>query len=367
MNALREAARRMLDAEAAPAGVAIGLRSPAIDSRAAVGKRDASAAMTTDTVHDLASVTKIVATATSLIRLVSDGGVGLDDPVVGYVPEFAGGAKDAVTVRQLLLHRGGLWEWQPLYLHARGPDEALRHAARIPLRYAPDTGRRYSDLGFMLLGRVVEVAAGQPLADAVDELVATPLGLGSTRYGGVGADVAASAVGDATERAMVADGVPYPVLRPRGFDGWREHPIVGDVNDGNTFHALGGVSGHAGLFAPLGDLLSFASALSDYRAHDTLWDPRVVETFLANGPDTGQSLGFRSYPFHVGDVATTMYGHPGFVGCVVGFAPDLGVGLALCSNRLLTPATPVATDTLWTQARDAAGSLLSGLFLESRR
>jgi CubicO group peptidase (beta-lactamase class C family) len=370
MNAMNTAAARMVAAPpsgsaatGAPAGVALGLRAGAVELTAVAGRRTAgadAAPMTVRTSHDLASVTKILATATALIRLVSDGSVGLDDPVARYVPAFAGGGKDAVTVRQLLLHRGGLWEWQPLYLGSRSAEEAFEYAATLELRYAPGSARRYSDLGFMLLGRVVAVAAGARLDHAVRQLVTQPLGLADTRFGApVGPDVAASAFGDAAERRMVATGTPYPIVtRDTGFIGWRQEPVAGEVNDGNAFHAFGGVSGHAGLFAPLSDLLRFGAVLSAYREYETLWNPSVVETFLSPGPDDGQVLGFRSYQFTVDGETVTMYGHTGFVGCAVGFVPGADIAVALCGNRLLTSATPATTDELWTLARQAASTAL---------
>ncbi|MGH8875738.1 MAG: GNAT family N-acetyltransferase [Stackebrandtia sp.] len=348
----------------APAGVAIGLRAPGRELTGLAGLRtagEAAAPMTLDTAHDLASITKVLATTTALIRLVSAGYVRLDEPIVRFLPGFSGGGKDSVTLRQLLTHRGGLWEWQPLYIRGRSTTDARRYVEELPLRYRPGTARHYSDLGFMLLGSVVEAASGMTLDAAVRRLVTEPLGLTDTRFAApAGAQVAASAPGDVTEQRMVATGEPYPVLESGdGFGAWRRDTIIGEVNDGNAFHVFGGVSGHAGLFSTLGDLLSYAAALADYREHDTLWKPEVVEDFLSGGPDPEQALGFRRYSFSVDGNASTMYGHPGFVGCVVGFSPEAGVALAMCSNRLLTAATPAPTDTLWTRAREAAAEALA--------
>lgn len=365
---LAAAAREVLDRPNAPAGVAIGLRGGGRELTAVAGSRSpAGDPMTLGTVHDLASITKVLGTTTALIRLVTIGAVRLHDRVVDYLPEFRGGAKDTVTVRQLLTHRGGLWEWQPLYLGGRDREAALRHAQRLPLRYPPDTERHYSDLGFILLGRIVEVASGMDLATAVRTLVTEPLGMTATGYAPVGDDVAHSALNAGVEQRMVATGEPYPVLdADPGFDGWRQRPIVGEVNDGNAFHALAGVSGHAGLFSTLDDLLCYASALARYFEHLDLWDPSVVEAFLHEGPDPEQALGFRRYPFTVDGRTVTMYGHPGFVGCVVGFAPEAELALAVCSNRLvrtdaasgLTAADLLPNDELWDHVRAAASAAL---------
>src|SRR5205823_11303370 len=106
--------------------------------------------LTPTTGHDLASVTKAF-TTTALAALAVEPA----DPVRRYLPDAP-----PVTIDDLLLHRGGLWEWWPTYCDATGPDEGARLARTLPLRYAPGSGRRYSDVGFMLLGQVVEVAAG---------------------------------------------------------------------------------------------------------------------------------------------------------------------------------------------------------------
>ncbi|ADD43175.1 GNAT family N-acetyltransferase [Stackebrandtia nassauensis] len=359
----------------APAGVSIGLRTAGGEFTAVTGNRslgDTAEPMTLSTHHDLASITKILATTTALIALVSAAHVHLDDPVARYLPGFTGDGKETVTIRQLLTHRGGLWEWQPLYLNGRTGETAIRYVEQLPLRYRPDTARHYSDLGFILLGRVIAAITGVRLDEAVKHLVTKPLGLDATGYRTATspaiADIAVSAPGDVTEQRMVATGVPYPVLESDArFGGWRSRPIAGEVNDGNAFHAFGGVSGHAGLFSTLGDLLDYAWALAHYRDHDSLWNPRVVETFLTDGPDAEQALGFRRYRFTADGKTTTMYGHPGFVGCVVGFSPDAGVALALCSNRLARTDNPVPNDELWSLARTAANTQLTGLDPKARR
>ena len=299
------------------------------------GVRTGEARMTMGTYHDLASVTKVVATTTSLIRLVSDGLVELDAPVRGYLPDAPGG----VTVRDLLLHRGGLWEWHPFYIDPEPP----------PLRYRPGQARHYSDLGFMLLGRVVATVAGAALDRAVAELVTGPLGLRSTTYARpAGPEVAMSARDDRIEMAMLDSGRPYPVpYRSAAFTGWRHEPVLGQVADCNAHHAFGGVSGHAGLFSTVPDLLRFCGALSGYRERDDLWRPEVAEEFFAPGPDPEQALGFRRYELELRDETVTVLGHPGHVGCAVGFVPGRDVSLVLASNRLLVDGTPAATEDLW--------------------
>lgn len=358
-----------------PAGVAVALgssgrsegRSGAVDVHAVAGLRTVGTAATTaapltvDTHHDLASVTKIVATTTALLGLVSDGLIGLDDPARRYLPGFRDGQKSVVTVRDLLLHRAGLWEWQPIYVAASGADAVDDFVDRLPLRYRPGSARHYSDLGFMLLGRIVAAVGGASFGEAVEALVTGPLGMTSTRFGRPASPIVAmSSFDDSVEMAMIDSGDPYPVpFRSADFPAWRTAPVVGEVNDGNAFHAYGGTAGHAGLFSDLADLIRFGEALARSDEHDDLWRPDVTAAFFAPGPDDGQSVGFRRYPIVIDGDRAEMLGHTGFVGCAVGFVPGRGIALAMASNRLVTAGTPVPTDDLWQQVRAAAGTALS--------
>ena len=310
-----------------PAGLAVAVCAEHGAAHAVAGRRSVDTATTTtapmtfDTLHDLASVTKVVATTTALLALVSAGQLALDDPAVRYLPEFGAGAKATITVRDLLAHRAGLWEWHPLYAVAAGdPAAADAFVDRLDLRYPPDQARHYSDLGFVQLGRIVAVVAGLPLDRAVAQLVTEPLGLVRTTFATpAGPLVAMSAFGDDVERAMLASGSPYPVpYGPDDFAGWRDRAVLGAVNDGNAFHAYGGVAGHAGLFSDLTDMIRFALALAEPEAHAASWRPDVVAEFVAPGPDAAQALGFRRYPIQLGGRSTTLVGHTGFVGCAVG-------------------------------------------------
>jgi CubicO group peptidase (beta-lactamase class C family) len=338
-----------------PAGVAVGVAAGDQTWVAASGDRGDGTDLSVRAHHDLASVTKAVGTTTALIGLVSAGAVKLDDPVSKYIPAFA---VDAVTVRQLLLHRGGLAEWRPLYLEADNADDAVDAAARLRLPYRVDAARHYSDLGFLLLGRVVERGAGTTLADAVATLVTGPLQMSATRFAPpAGDDVATSARGDDIERTMIDIGIPYPVpYRSADFRRWREHPLVGEANDGNAFHACRGVAGHAGLFSTIDDLLRWGRALS---AGAGPWQQRVLAEFAQPGPDDDQSLGFRRYRATVVGRTVTVLGHPGFVGCAAGFIPDLDVAIAMASNRLVTAGTPVPTELLWREVLDVVTEVLT--------
>jgi CubicO group peptidase (beta-lactamase class C family) len=339
-----------------PAGAVVMVRTPAGTYAHAAGDRLPGAApMTVSAVHDLASVTKLVTTAMCL-RLVSAGRLGLDDDVREHLPAFA----HAVTVRQLLLHRAGLWEWWPFYVGSQHADAAYAQLDTLPLRYPPGSGRHYSDLGFVLLGRIVAAVTGGGLRAAVRDLVAEPLGLPTLGYGPRTDDeLAASADGDAVERRMLATSVPYPVpFGPGDMDRWRDGLVVGSAADGNAFHALDGVSGHAGLFAAAPDLLAFAIAAAD-TDHSPLWDAGTARAFLAEGPDAGQALGWRTETLRAGPGTVELRYHPGYTGTTVAMVPGHRIAFVVATNRLVTPGEPATNDHLRSITAAAVEDLLS--------
>ncbi len=293
-------------------------------------------------VFDVGSVTKVVVTTGLVMTLVDRRALGLDDPVVHWFP----GLDEHITVRDLLEHQAGLWEWWPMYVAgATTAAEAMTVIQELPLRYAPRSGRHYSDLGFMLLGEIVAAELGAPLDEVAAAELFEPLGLRSTCFRPVERSirVVATSPGDWYEQRMVDTGSPYPVpVRSDAFAGWRTHPLVGEVNDGNCWHAFGGVSGHAGLFTTVPDLTRFGRAvLSSLRGLGP-WSADVVAEFVRPGRDAGQGLGFRVSP------AGTVW-HPGFPGARFAVVPDRGLVVALLTNRLHTTGEPRGIDPEWAQ------------------
>ncbi|MGW0663633.1 serine hydrolase domain-containing protein [Streptodolium elevatio] len=281
---------------------------------------------------DAGSVTKVLGTTAALMTLTDLGHLNLDDPAHRYVP----GPDPDIRLRDLLEHRAGLREWWPLYLDGSGETDAVTRAARIPRRYPVGAGRHYSDLGFILLGGVL-ARIGGGLEHTVAELVLRPYGLTGTAYRAPvpGGPVAASSAGDRVERAMVATGTPYPVpaevaAAADAFPGWRDHVLVGEVNDGNAFHAFGGAAGHAGMFTTAADLLRFAGALDDSLHGRGPIRPVTAEAFATPGADPGQALGLRVWHGPWGRAL----GHTGFPGVAVAALPDRGAAVAMITNRL---------------------------------
>ncbi|MDN5725418.1 MAG: beta-lactamase family protein [Propionibacteriales bacterium] len=310
---------------------AAGVRNPAGDP------------MDVTTVFDLASVTKLFTTA-AVMRLVHEGLVDLDVPVDGWLD-----LDDPVpTLRQLLRHRSGLLPWQPFYLRGdRSVAERLRGLPRIA---EPDVQYSYSDLGFILIGAVIGAVTGSGLSAAMNDLVLAPLGLRAS-YGPREGDVATSAYDDGAERRMVETGEPYAIGLDGPFDDWRTAPITGEVNDGNTHHALAGVSGHAGMFGQVSDLILLGRALG--RTDHGLWSAAVLDEFTTAGPDPQQGLGFRLRELPDG---RRLSWHPGFTGCALGFtAGPASTVVAMATNRLLTRGRPTPTARLWERVLAGTG------------
>jgi CubicO group peptidase (beta-lactamase class C family) len=306
-----------------PASAVAGVRTAAGTTVAAGGWAQLPASgspgtrMTGETLLDLASVTKVAVTTTLMMRLVADGQLRLDSPARRFLPCFTGPGKDDVTVRHLLTHTAGLPPWWPLYCEASDRGTAIERAQRLPLASRPGTAWCYSDLGLILAGRIIECATTLGLADAFLRLVAQPLGL-AARYGPVPPPrAAASADSDAYEFGMVAAGCPYPVPFTTGqFPGWRNRPLRGEVNDGNAAHALGGVAGHAGLFATVGDLLRLGAAV---RGGD-LVPAAVLARFAAPVPaHPEQAVGFRRARAEARGKGLTLLYHGGFTGTYFAF------------------------------------------------
>ena len=298
-----------------------------------------------DTSFDLASVTKAVVTAPLLMSLIDAGTVELDEPVSGWLPEWRYGAFAAVTLRMLLAHRSGLWEWRPVYLHADAGPESIKFVASTEPRYSPGSGHHYSDLGLMLAGEVVRRAGGGSLAELARERLFKPLGLETCGFNppaGNPAGFAPGSEGDWYEERMVATGEPYPVPETgRRFERWRRHTLTGEVNDGNAHHAFGGESGHAGLFASARDLARLGEAIGAAQ----LSTAASLAEFMREPFDAGQGLVFR-----IGTLGgrPTLW-HSGFTGTRWLCCPALNLVVVLLSNRLMRVGEPLPLDEVWAE------------------
>lgn len=260
---------------------------------------------------DLASVTKVVSTATAAMLLVDDGRLTLDDPVGRWLPEFRAGAKARVTVRQLLQHRAGLPAGREL-ARARTPAEARALILRTALVREPGSAFEYSDLGPIVLGAVVERIAGEPLDRFVRRRVYAPLGMRGTSY--------------------------RPVVGTRDTtlartEAWLP---VGQVHD-RTAHALGDVAGHAGLFSTASDLAVFAQFMLARGTHagTRLVADSTVAEFTRRGGQDRQALGWSTCAGGASCgrwLGPTAFGHDGFTGTSLWIDPERDLFVIVLTN-----------------------------------
>ncbi len=274
-------------------------------------------AMSADTIFDLASLTKVVATLPCVLLLAAAGQLGLDDQVSRHLPEFSGPGKDEVTVRQLLTHTSGLPD-QRRY-HEFLTDAAAARAAALaePLISAPGAVVRYSDIGFIALGELAATVGGCGLADLARQLVVAPLGLTGTGY--LPSASLASRIA-ATEHV-----------------GGRAK--IGTVHDENA-ELLGGVAGHAGLFGTAADLSRYAAA---WVTEDAAWPLPAWLRAEALRCQTAGLDGRRGLGWGLrGDRWDNMgsgwpvsgAGHTGFTGTSLSLDPVSGLWAVLLTNAV---------------------------------
>ena len=302
-----------------PGAVVVVGRSDRVVFRRAYGFREVEpdrVPMTVDTLFDLASITKPIATATSIMALFERGAVGLDDPLVKYLPDCDKNGKAAITIRHLLLHVAGLPADTPKADFAHGRDEAIRRICNTPLRAAPGLASIYSDLGFILLEEVVRRVTSRELPDFAAETVFTPLGMKDTGF--LPSD-------ERKERAAWTEFVD---------GGWR----VGVVHDPRAF-LLGGVAGHAGLFSTADDLALYARAILGGGEVDgkRLLSPRTVATMIAphDTPGGVRALGWNVDGQYRGEgLSPRAIGHFGFTGTALWIDPDKDLFVVVLTNRV---------------------------------
>ncbi len=222
-----------------PGGVVLVGHDGEVVYRKAFGMRSlepAREAMTVDTIFDLASMTKCIATATSVMKLVEEGQIRLNDPVAAYLPEFAKNGKENITIRQLLTHFSGLTEDLDLKTAWKGRNAAYQMAMDEKPIFPPGSRFLYSDINFETLGFVVEKVSGLSLDEYAAKNIFEPLAMNETRF-----------LPPAQWRARIA---------PTEYD--ENHQMLrGTVHD-PTARRMGGVAGHAGLFSTADDLAKFA-------------------------------------------------------------------------------------------------------------
>ena len=319
--------------------------------------------VTERTRYDIASLTKMVATTTVAMQLALEGRLDLDATVGSYLPELfpdtlpaAGTVSDVdrpdayhgpltaanarITIRQLLTHTAGFTPFRPYWRELCGQDAYLDAIANEPLEAMPGVEREYSDLGFIVLGAVIEAIEGEPLDAVVARRVTEPYGMHATSYNPRGAPPPAAACTAPAFPDPAA--TPLDSIAPTERYEYRGGVAHGYVHDENAY-AMGGVSGHAGLFSTAGDLAIFGWQASREARAARQPGESVRQAFLG-GPAlqqaadaVGQRLGWWS-PALAGGLGEPFgpasFGHTGYTGTSIWIDPELDVVVVLLTNRV---------------------------------
>jgi uncharacterized protein YbbC (DUF1343 family)/CubicO group peptidase (beta-lactamase class C family) len=312
-----------------PGAVVLVGRHGKVVFRKAYGNRAVTPAvepMTVDTIFDMASLTKVVATATSVMTLVEDGKIRLQDRVAKFLPEFAsgGGARDQVTVEELLTHRAGLVADDPMALYTGSREEIFERKYRQPLANPPGARFVYSDVGFEVLGEIVRRVSGLPLDEYAKKRVFVPLGMKDTDFIPLSSPSKKSSLSSLLPRIAPTEKINGEIRR-------------GAVHDPRAY-ALGGVAGHAGLFSTADDLARFCAAM--LKGGGGVLSPAGVASMLRPrfygdgvlrglGWDVGSSFSSnRGDLFPLGSV-----GHTGWTGTSMWLDPATDTFVILLTNR----------------------------------
>lgn len=303
------------------------------------------APMREDTIFDVASLTKPLATTVAILLVVKQGKLRLDDCIGRFFPNFSVHGKAGITFRQLLSHCSGLPAWRPYYQDVLAEEQqkgrvnflgtpaarafVYQRIERERIEAPPGTRTLYSDVGFMLLGAAVEQLTGMSLDRFCHERIFHPLGLRSTGF-----------VDLAVLRARQLEPITETIA-PTELCPWRKRLLWGEVHDDNAY-AMGGVAGHAGLFSSARDVDALLCALEDcfytpggmipQRWMQEFWtrDPTVPESSWCLGWDTPSATGASAGRYF----SPRSVGHLGFTGCSVWIDLEERCHVVLLSNRV---------------------------------
>ena len=299
--------------------------------------------MTINSLFDIASLTKVIGTTTSIMLLVDRGLLRIEDPVYKYIKAFDTPEKREITIRHLLTHTAGLYEWYPLYYRASDKTESYKVIEELPLMFPVGAQRRYSDLGFVLLGEIIETISGLPLEKFMRQNIFTPLGMDKTTYNplrsGNFKNIAATSHGNPYEKRMVYDstlGFKMKEIDPLKWNGWRLYTLKGEVNDGNAWYANKGISGAAGLFSTVDDLQILVDMLLNKGRSGTrqFISEKTIQLFLTKDK-FNNGLGWMMDPENsfMKNAPAGSFGHTGFTGTSISIVPKFDLSVILLINR----------------------------------
>jgi CubicO group peptidase (beta-lactamase class C family) len=299
--------------------------------------------MTVDHLFDIASLTKVIGTTTSVMLLADRRQINIEDRVCKYIKAFNTPDKKEITIRNLLTHTAGLYEWYPLYYLASDKKECFKIIGELPLQFPVGEQRRYSDLGFVLLGEIIEIVSGLPLEQFMKKNIFQPLGMKNTDFNPLisfsSAKIASTSAGNPYEKRMVYDstmGFKIKDIDPAQWNGWRTYILRGEVNDGNAWYANGGISGAAGLFSTANDLQKLIDMLINKGMADSkqFISCKTIETFLTKDK-FNNGLGWMMDPADsfMKNAPEGSFGHTGFTGTSITVIPHDKISIILLINR----------------------------------
>ena len=290
--------------------------------------------------YDIASLTKVTGTTTAIMLLTDKGRLHPDDRVGKYIPAFNTADKKEITIRHLLTHTSGLYEWYPLYYRAGSKAATYELIASLPLKYPVGKERHYSDLGFIILGQIIETVSGLSLEEFERQFIFQPLGMKQTLYTPVKNNykgiVAPTSFGNPYEYRMVHDsslGFVFKEINPDQWNGWRTYLLRGEVNDGNCWYACEGVNGAAGLFSTVNDLQLLVNMLLN-KEEGGLISKRTRDLFLTKD-SFSNGLGWMMDPSNsfMKNAPAGSFGHTGFTGTSITVVPSMELSVILLVNR----------------------------------
>jgi serine-type D-Ala-D-Ala carboxypeptidase len=299
--------------------------------------------MTTEHMFDIASLTKMVGTTTSMMLLVDRRLVNIEDPAGKYIKAFNTPDKAGITIRNLLTHTAGLYEWYPMYYRASNKEETFKLIGELPLAFPIGAGRHYSDLGFTVLGEIIEKVSGLPLDQFEEKNIFIPLGMAHTMYNPLTKNqhfkIVATSPGNPYEKRMVYDpalGFQFKEIKPTQWDGWRHYVVKGEVSDGNAWYAEKGVAGAAGLFSTVDDLQKLVDMLMNKgKVGDKQFiSENTINTFLTKDKFKN-GLGWMMDPENsfMKNAPEGSFGHTGFTGTSITVVPQQHLSIILLINR----------------------------------
>ncbi len=289
-------------------------------------------------IFDLASLTKVVATTTAVMKLYDEEKILLDDYVVKYIPEFNSYEKEKITIRNLLLHNSGLKKWFPFYTNSKSKEDIIRYICEMNLDYPTESMCKYSDLNMILLSEIVERVTGKSFDEYCKEEIFIPLGMGETYFN-----------------------PPYEkkqyCLPTEKDEYWRYKLIQGEVHDENAA-VMNGISGHAGLFSNAKDLYLFMKMMLNsgiyeelnretvYPVYKSLVKEETVTLFTkrykTDKYENHTAFGWMTKPIQEPEVKTqcgsliseNSFGHTGFTGTSIWCDKDRKLIMIFLTNRI---------------------------------